>query len=505
MANPIKTIVKDFFAEWNQPKEGNQVSNKEMVAFSGGGIGIKTINGMITYIQLTATCLLMGTVYGLSPRNLLILFVISNIVSVVKTPLVSWIVDNTNTKIGKFRPYLLWAGIPCLIGVFGICFLVPVNGTTLQKMIAIGVFFNIYSISQQLYNNAYMGLSQVISTSTGERNKIMSISEFISNLGPSIVQLILPLFAGWFFGKEEGLLDIRAYRILLPAFSCIGFALGLIVMAFTKERVILVKSHVQKVKFTDGLRLVGGNREFWIVTLSKFFGGFRAGIGMLLAWLCIYQLRNSFLNGILPTFTSLAFIPGMLLAPLLMKKLGSGKAAFVSFMANCVAAIIMLLTFRRGYVFFIIALFLFNFASGPQYIMQTSITADALDEIQLKSGERVEGFAQNFHLMFEVIGNIGAQFAFMFIYEANGLVAGEDGNTDYSILYDDSIRNNIFRFVIIVGIIASLLSAVPFLFTKLTRKRHEEIIEELKAIKAKEESEATETGIEPATEADLNF
>lgn len=475
----VTGAVNDVKEHWNTPKENNYVPYKEIVAFSGGGIGVKTLNSMVAQINMSATCLLVGSIYKLSPSNIFILFVISNIISVLKTPLVGWLVDNTNTKIGKFRPYLLWAGIPCVIGVIGLTWLVPLNASVLTKMILIGIFYNILAISQQFYNNAYMGISQVISPNSNERSAIMSISEFIANLGPSIVQLVLPIVAHLLFGGE-GLLDIKSYRILLPLFSIVGFLLGLIVLAKTEERVIRPKEVKERVNFIAGFKQFAKNRDFWIVSIGRFVEGLRYAVSALLPWVCLYQLHNSAMQGILSSVVAFANVPGMLLAPILIKKLGYRKFGFASFMLNAVTALIMLFTYKNGVAFFIIALFLFTFANGPQYIIQTSLTADALDEQQLKTGERIEGFVQNIQIMFATLGGFVSTAILTGIYEKFGLAAGADGTTNYAVLEDAAVRNPIISGCIIVAIIASVISAIPFLFCTMTEKKHDDIINQLK-------------------------
>lgn len=500
LTQTIKDTAVNFVREWNVPARGNYVPNKEFVTFAAGGIGVRTVYGMITYIQMMSTSLLLSAVYRLSPMSILILFLITNVVSILKTPIASWLMDNTNTRFGKFRPYLLWAGLPCMIGVLGMVFWVPLDGTVVEKMVAIGIFFSIFIVSQQIYFNAYTMLTQVISPNTGERNKILSIGDTIASLGPSIVTLFMPIFAAALFG-ESAMTDIRSYRVLLPIFTVLGFLLGLLVMFRVKERVILPKQEKQRVKFSEGFRLVCRNRDFWIVTFSRLTNGFKTSLTLLLGWICLYQLHSSTMYGILPTIVNIAYVPGMLLAPLLMKKIGNGKAAFIAWTLNTIASVIMLFTFRQGVAFFVIMLFVFNMALGPQFIMQTSITADALDEIQLRSGKRVEGFAQNFQLMFELIGNIGAQVVFFIIYQNYGLVPGADGFTNYDILENAAIRDPIIGWTILIAIIASALVAVPFLFSKMTNKRHQEIIEELEKRKFYEENRYVEDNL--ITEAEL--
>ena len=476
MSNKVTEIISGIKKYWKQPKPDNYVSYSEVSAFSIGAMGVKSVSSMLGYLQLAPTCLLIASVYGLSPRDIMILFIITNIIGIIKTPFVSMLVDNTHTKMGKFRPYLLWAGIPTVIAVIVLCWGIPLDASPMTKIVLIGIFINLLSIAQPIYNNAYIGISQVITPNSEERTNILGFSEFLGNLGPSIVQFLLPTLAGVFFGKD-GMLDIRTYRVFLPLFSLLGFAMGLVVMMKTKERVIESDNEKKEhISFKEGFKHICKNRYFWIVTVSKFFDGFKGVLTLLLAWVCTYQLQNSSVQGIVQTIVSVGFTPGIILAPLIMKKMGSKWGTFIAHFLNCIAALVMLFSFKQGFVFFVISLFLYNFACGPQYIMQTSILSDGFDYQQDRDGVRIEGFAQNFQLMICTIGTIVSTIVFTFIYESNGLVAdATTGLTDYSILTDASVREPIISSVIIVVIIASFLAALPYLFVNLTRKDMEDI------------------------------
>lgn len=491
MKEKIKEVVSDIKKYWKTPKENNYVSLKEIVSFCIGGMGIKSVQSLVGYIQLAPTCLLVASVYGLSPRDIMVLFIITNIIGVLKTPFVSMLVDNTHTKRGKFRPYILWAGIPTLVSIIMLSWGIPLDASSDIKIILIGIFINVLSIAQPLYTNAYIGISQIITPNSEERTGILSISEFLANLGPSIIQFLLPTLAGLFFGKD-GMLDIRTYRVFMPLFGITGFLLGLLVMLRTEERVIEAKTEKKKEKmsFAQGFKYICRNRYFWIVTISKFFDGFKGGLSLLLTWVCTYQLQNSSVQGIVQTIVSVGFTPGILLAPFIMKKLGKKYGVFFAHFLNCAAAVVMLFTFKQGFVFFVISLFLYNFASGPQYIMQTSILSDGFDYQQDRDGVRIEGFGQNFQLMVSTIGSIVSTVVFTFIYESNGLVADEvTGITDYSILTDASIREPIITSVILVVIVASFLAAVPYLLCNLTGKDMENIRKSLEFKKFIKENE----------------
>lgn len=476
----INSFLSQFKTYWKSPRENNYVAYKEISAFSVGAMGVKSITSLLGYMGLSSTCLLIASVYGLSPRNIMLLYIITNIIGVLKTPFVSWLVDNTNTKRGKFRPYILWAGIPTLLAIIGLTWCIPIDAPARTKVILIGILFNISSIAQPLYNNALVGVSQVITPNADERTGILTVSEFLGNLGPSIVQFLLPTLAGVFFGSD-GMIDIRTYRIFFPIIGVISFSLSLLVMTSTKERVIKptnVKS--EKISIALGLKYIFKNRYFWIVTIAKFFDGFKGGLTMLLPWICAYQLANSSAQGIIQTIVSVGYTPGIVLAPFFIKKLGTRNSAFTSNFLNCLTAIVMLLSFKRGIVFFVISLFLYNFALGPQYIMQTTILSNGFDHQQNRDGVRIEGFSQNFQLMITTIGGIVSTIVFTGIYERNGIVADPvTGLTDYSVLSDAAIRNPIISSIIITVIITSLFAALPYLLYNLTGKDMDKIRLEL--------------------------
>lgn len=470
---------------WQRPPRGQEVAYKEIAAFSVGSMGLKSYGNLMTkYIQMTATCLLTGTVYGLSPRDLMYLFIITNVIGVVKTPFISMLLDNTNTPIGKFRPYIIWAGIPTVIAIVGLTWLIPCEQTVIPfdtasippetlrilKIVLIGVFYNLLSIAQPLTGNAQVGLTQVISSNSAERSKILGFTEFLGNLGPSIIQLALPTLGGIFFGADA-MMNIWTYRILMPIFAAVSFLMSFFALYYTQERAVIPKMHVNKIKFIDGMKILSKNREFWAITVTRFFDSFKTSLVALLPWVCTYQLRNSSFQGIAETIVSIGFTPGMVLAPLLIYKLGTRKSGLTFCLANCIAAAIMFFSFKSGFVFFVISLFIFNFADGPQYIIQSTVMSDCLDAQQDKTGVRIEGFAQNFQSMVTTIGNILSTVIFTFVYESYGLVADPDtGVTDYSILYNDEVREPIISVVILIAIGASLLAALPYLFVRLDRK-----------------------------------
>ena len=508
---------------WSRPQKGQFVAYKEIAGFSVGGMGVKSFASLVSFMNLAATCLFTAVVYGLSPNEIMILFLITNVgVGVLKTPIISWLQDRTNTPIGKFRPYLIWAGIPCVLAVIGLTWLVPIPGWILPAgqpnkaltMTMLCIFLNILIIAQQLLNNAYMGISQTISPLSSERTKIMGFSEFLGNLGPSIIQAALPICGLCFATKENAMTNVWTYRVFIPIFAIIGFGLGLIVLYTSKERTTNTDSmeniktketKENKLSFFTSLKLLSKNKEFWLVTISKFFDGFKGWLTLLLPWICAFQLRDTAIQGVVQTIVSFGFTPGIILAPLLIKWLGSRGSGVIFHALNAAAALLMLFTYKSGVVVMLICLFLYNFALGPQYIIQNTIMSDGFDFQQDRDNVRLEGFAQNFQLMISTLGTVASTLAFTIICNKYNVGTVTNANADYSMLIDPAIRNPFYGDLILLVVIASLLAAIPFIFVTLNRNKMTIIRENLDRKKVIADNHLENATPEQIEEAYNNF
>ncbi len=508
---------------WSRPQKGQFVAYKEIAGFSVGGMGVKSFASLVSFMNLAATCLFTAVVYGLSPNEIMILFLITNVgVGVLKTPIISWLQDRTNTPIGKFRPYLIWAGIPCVLAVIGLTWLVPIPGWILPAgqpnkaltMTMLCIFLNILIIAQQLLNNAYMGISQTISPLSSERTKIMGFSEFLGNLGPSIIQAALPICGLCFATKENAMTNVWTYRVFMPIFAIIGFGLGLIVLYTSKERTTNTDSmeniktketKENKLSFFTSLKLLSKNKEFWLVTISKFFDGFKGWLTLLLPWICAFQLRDTAIQGVVQTIVSFGFTPGIILAPLLIKWLGSRGSGVIFHSLNAAAALLMLFTYKSGVVVMLICLFLYNFALGPQYIIQNTIMSDGFDFQQDRDNVRLEGFAQNFQLMISTLGTVASTLAFTIICNKYNVGTVTNANADYSMLIDPAIRNPFYGDLILLVVIASLLAAIPFIFVTLNRNKMTIIRENLDRKKVIADNHLENATPEQIEEAYNNF
>ncbi len=464
----IGAMISDVKNHWKTPSEGKYISYGEFAAYSIGGIGVNTVNSLFGYVAISANCLLIGSAYGIKPTHLAYLNIIMGILNLIKTPFISMLIDNTNTKYGKFRPYLLYTGLPTAILLCGMAF-IPNDINYWTKVSLIGIVYAFLMIFQALYAQAFTSLAQVLTPNGEERTTLLSVSMFIYSLGPSIINLVIPILAQLTWGMT----DFKTYRVFFPIFSAIGVLLSLITFKGTKEKIVVPKDYVAKVKFSEGIKQVAKNKYFWLLNFYNVLSGLKFGIGSILAWYCVYQIQNEGMLGLMNTVLGTASVPLMLLAPVLAKKISKRNILLVTNLLRAGFAAIMLFTMGNSVVFFVF-LYLATLMLGGDGVVTTSMQAEIYDYQQWKTGTRLEGFITQFGGMITTVSGMFTSLILPYFYEHYGLV------DDYTVLYEESVRTPIFNILIITTIISCVLSVIPIFFYNLKEKDHKKIIEELK-------------------------
>ncbi len=267
--------------------------------------------------------------------------------------------------------------------------------------------------------------------------------------------------------------DFKTYRVFFPIFSAIGVLLSLITFKGTKEKIVVPKDYVAKVKFSEGIKQVAKNKYFWLLNFYNVLSGLKFGIGSILAWYCVYQIQNEGMLGLMNTVLGTASVPLMLLAPVLAKKIGKRNILLVTNLLRAGFAAIMLFTMGNSVVFFVF-LYLATLMLGGDGVVTTSMQAEIYDYQQWKTGTRLEGFITQFGGMITTVSGMFTSLILPYFYEHYGLV------DDYTVLYEESVRTPIFNILIITTIISCVLSVIPIFFYNLKEKDHKKIIEELK-------------------------
>ena len=469
----VKDLVSSVKTHWTTPPEGRYVPYKEIAAYSVGGIGVKFVIYTAWYIGLSATSLLAGSALGLKNGDLVKLTMIATVIGIFLVPLRGMIIDNTRSSKGKFRPYLLYTGIPSGILLTGFAFLPFESMSYNQKLWVLFITYELLQLCYPFYDQAYTTLVQVMSPNSTERADVITISTFIYSLAPTILGFLVPILAGFTGGLEH----INAYRIIMPIFGIGGALIGLFSYTGTKERIIVAKDYTPKVPFFKGIGAGIQNKYQWARSITGWLILLQGGIGSVTTWYFYYGIKDvlglstqqqGVLNGTLTTILGAAATPAMLLAPLLIRKVGKRNLFIIYILGTTVSMIGMFLFIKQIWVLFAFT-WLRGFFTTFTLITDGAMNADVLDYQQYKTGERLEG------LMAQFVTFIGTFIGMGITYLTNTvLMQNTYGLTNnYDDLYKASFREPISKGMILLAIVGYVLSLIPFItMYTLTEEDH---------------------------------
>ena len=225
----------------------------------------QTFNIFLTYYYVD--------VWGIPATALLWMMPIVRLIGAFDDPIMGLIADRTQTRWGKFRPYLLWGAIP-----YGICgylmFAGPNLGPTARLVYAY-VTYALMWTSYTVINVPYSSLLGVISPSSRTRT-VASSFRFI---GAFAGALLISLFVRPLVKHLGGGNEMYGFRLTMAIFAVASVLMFWITFATTRERVTPPTG--QKTNVWEELRELFRNWP-WVMLLvasvfSTAFGALRSG------------------------------------------------------------------------------------------------------------------------------------------------------------------------------------------------------------------------------------
>ncbi len=460
-------LIKEY---WHEPSKGNYIPYKEVASLSGAGFGVYWTILLASTIGLNASNFLVGASIGLKPMDLQIMLNVANLVGIPIGIFRSWYYDNHKLEGGKFLPFIKKTGLPIVLISTFFVWLPYENMEYITKAVVVWFMYMLLNIFLCFYNESYTYFQQIITPNAQERANVMSISQVVYSLAPTITNLVIPLIAG----KTWGLNNIWTYRIIYPVFTFVGLIIGTIFFRKVKERLVLSKKKPEPVRMLDAIREVAKNKYYWIIQAAAWIVFLESGYGVVLGWSFVYGYGGEYqeMLGVANTVIGNAALWSMLLCPLAIKWMGKRNLLITANALNVILLIGLYFTYQNLIVICVIW-YINTFINTFWNIVQHNISADMRDYHQWKTGVRVDG-------LFGPLGMIGTVISFFTgmvypaIYEKMGLLE------DYDVLYDDTIRNNLFEVLILCSALGALLNLIPYCFYDLTENKHKAYVGVLK-------------------------
>ena len=146
-------------------------------------------------------------------------------------PVMGVIADRTQTKWGKFRPWLLWTSLP--FGVICVLTFTTPNISAGAKVVYAWTTYILLRVVYTMNNVPYASLNAVMTSDPDERNSISTYRQIAANSAGFIVaSLAIPMVR--FFGHGD---DARGYQYTMGLLSALSVIFFIVAFFSTKERI----------------------------------------------------------------------------------------------------------------------------------------------------------------------------------------------------------------------------------------------------------------------------
>jgi GPH family glycoside/pentoside/hexuronide:cation symporter len=383
-------------------------------------------------------------VFGISAAAVGTMFLITRIWDAAFDPFVGVLGDRTETRWGKFRPYLLWVAIP--FGIIGVLtFTTPSLGTG-GKLIYAYVTYSLMMMIYSLINVPYASLLGVM-TADGKERTTLATFRFIFAFGGSLVVLAAaePL-AGAFSRMGGAAPDLqRGWQWAAAVFAVIAAILFWITFAWTRER---IKPVTEQTSLKHDLADLLKNQP-WFILLGAgiatiFFNSIRDGAAMYyfkyylhtnaafsvpalkltIGWSSLYFVLGQAAN-----------ILGVILAKPVSDRIGKKNTFFAAMLSASVFSFLVYGVSPDSVGLVLTLQCFISVSAGFVFPLLWSMYADTADYSEWKTGRRATGLVFSASSMSQKFGwTLGGAFAGWLLgyygFQAN---VTQNGNTQTGI------------------------------------------------------------------------
>jgi GPH family glycoside/pentoside/hexuronide:cation symporter len=236
-----------------------KLSIKEKIGFSLGDCASNLFfQTFILFLLIFYT-----DVFGLPAAAVGTMFLITRIWDAFFDPVIGILSDRTQTRWGKFRPYLLWFALPfAIIGV--LTFTTPGFDTT-GKLVYAYITYSLMMMFYSAINVPYSALMGVI-TSNSEQRVILSSYRFVAAFSGGFIVQGTTLYLVSYFGNGNVQLG---WQLAMSTIAGLAFVLFMITFLTTKERVSPPKE--QKTQFKVDIKDLFSNKPWLMIAVATVF------------------------------------------------------------------------------------------------------------------------------------------------------------------------------------------------------------------------------------------
>ena len=368
-----------------------------------------------------------SNVFGLSLAHAGTLLLITKLYDAVSDPVMGMIADRTETKWGKYRPYLLWCAVPFAVaGV--LTFTTPDAGYGFKHAFAY-ITYLIMMTAYTAINVPYGAMLGVITPDSREKTVFSSYRMFFAYGGSFVALAIFEPLQGFFRGME-GVTASDSWQYSMIVVGAICAVLFVLCFAMTKERVKTEAPAAGNTSVLKDLRSLVTNGPWWILL--------GAAIGILLfnsirGGAAAYYFKDFicgsaiFSCGIFLAVGEIANMVGVALAVPMSDRMGKKSAYMLALLTAAVLSVfIMFIPVTNAGLWTLIVLqVLISVATGVTLPLLWSMFADIADYSEYRNSSASTGLIFSSSSMAQKFGGAFGSALILWVLAAFGYDTSE--------------------------------------------------------------------------------
>lgn len=429
------------------------------------GYGIGDMSYNIVFQFVNAYLLFYYTdVGGMHPAVIATLFLVVRVLDAIFDPIMGVILDKTNTRWGKARPYLLWVSLPFALFTF-LCFTTPYFGPT-GNIIYAYITYILLGMSFSMQTIPVNSLTGRITNDVQERTVLTTTRMILVYIGILLSIACATPLATALGGENQAF----GFQMTALVYAIVSIVLNLFSFFTVRERIVPKKSEKHGLKMT--LSVLFKNKPLLI--LASSFLAFAIGFNIKLSTMVYYFTYNVDQKELVFFGTVLFFGAALisnLFIPVFSEKWGRKNVMIISAAISLISYIGLHFTPYSSITFILIWLFASGFFTTPLNTLAWGMIADCVDYAEWKTGVRADGVVISSMSFTNKLG-VALAGSFSAIYLG---IAGYIPNADQTVTSLNAIKN---MNALIPGLFI-LLSIIIICFYPLTEKVYKKMISEL--------------------------
>lgn len=358
----------------------NQMPWRERISYGLGDTASNLIFQMTTlYLMYFYT-----DVFGLNPGAVAVIFLVARVIDAIVEPFIGVMIDRTQTKWGKCRPYFLWLAVPFSLTAV-LMFLTPDFGDT-GKLVYAYISYTVLGIMYSGINLPLSAILPSLTSNSNERTVINTVRMIFAVIGVVTVSAgTMPLVKAFGGGDQA-----KGFLVTMILFSSIALLLFLNMFANTKERVKAIDE--KPLPMREGVKALKGNVPWLIMLLMSLFLWITTSIqGQTSIYYMTYYMKKPELIPIVNSM-QLLMIFSMVIAPFVVKKIGKRNTIIMGSVVSIIGYLIAITGGNALSVPVLLAgLLISGLGMGVGAGLIFAMMADTVDYGEWKSGVRAQG------------------------------------------------------------------------------------------------------------------